>query len=224
MLPRILSCVFAALTLLALPIGSDRAQAPSAAQPAASASRELPSDAEMIAHFQAHRADFEELVRLYQTNTGHVWRHQDGKLLPFETDDYKGLLKRLGILGLSDDGTIWLPDPYSIQTAKKAWAMNLFKAYPHHGILFSTGIPRPSSRLGQLVMKGYFYVPVVPRVEDGELWWPVDRNGRVYRKARVLVSLDDYPPGWFLKPPQPRRGECVLRQFEAQWFLQLCNH
>ncbi len=195
-----------------------------AAEQRPSAARELPSDAEMIAHFQAHRTEFEELVRLYQTNTRSVWRHQDGKLLPFETDEYKALLKRLRVLGQSDDGAIWLPDPYTRESARKARSMNLVKSYRHHGILFSTEIPSRSPRLGRLVMKGFFYVPVVPRVENGELWWPVNREGRVYRKRRVLASLDDYPPGWFLEPPQPRRGECVLRQFEPQWFLQLCNH
>ena len=117
--------------------------------------------------------------------------------MQFETDEYKALLKRRRISGLSDDGAIWLADPYAVETAKKAWATNLFKAYPHPRTLFSTGIPRPSSRLGRLVMKGYFYVPVVPRVENGKLWWPVDEKGLVYRKRRVLTSLDDYPPGSF---------------------------
>lgn len=222
---RLLSRMLAALTLLALPIGSEAGQTPPAAPPTASASRELPSDAEMIVHFQAHQADFDELVRLYQTNTGHVWRHQDGKLLPFETDEYKALLKRLGLLGLSSDGAIWLPDPYSAETAVKARKMDAFHAYAHHGILISTGTPKFSSRLGRRVMKGYFYVPVVPKIENGLLWWPRSRyKGTLHRSSRVLESLDDYPVGWSLEPPQPRRGECVFRQFESQWFLRLCNH
>jgi hypothetical protein len=210
--------------VLSVPGWIEAGQAASAAQPTASVSRELPSDAEMIAHFQAHRADFDEIVRLYQTNTRAVWRYQDGKLLPFETDEYRALLKRLGLLGLSSDGVLWLPDPYTTETAKKAQSMDLIKDYPHHGILLSTGTPRFSPRLGRRVMKGYFFVPVVPRVEGSELWWPVDEKGRVYRKRRVLPSLDEFPPGWFLEPPQPRRGECVYRQFEPQWFLRLCNH
>ncbi len=197
---------------------------PTAALPGKSVSVELPSDAEMIAHFQAHRADFKELVRLYQTNTWSVWREQDGKMLPFKTDEYQALLKRLNLIGFGDDGAIWLSDPYGVDTAKKAKAMNLFKAYAHHGIIVSTGNMRLSSRLGRRVWKDYFYVPVVPKVEKGLLWWPRSRyKGTLHRSSRVLESLDDYPAGWFLEPPQPRRGECVYRQFEPQWFLKLCN-
>ena len=81
----LLSRILATLVILALPGWSGAGQAPSGAQTTGSASRELSSDAEMIAHFQAHRADFEELVKLYQTDKRRVWRYEKGNNQPCST-------------------------------------------------------------------------------------------------------------------------------------------
>jgi len=220
---RTLNRILAAAALAALSILGGTEPAQSGAPTTASASRELPSDAEMIAHFQAHRAEFEELVRLYQTDKRRVWRYEKGNLQPFETDEYKALLKRAGIRHLSDDGALWLPDPYSSQTAQKARAMDVFHAYAYHGIGFYVENMTTSLRVGGSVWKEYFYVPVVPMVEKGRLWWPRSRHsGNLNRSARVFDSLDDYPADWLADPPL-RRRECVDRRIELQWFLSLCH-
>jgi hypothetical protein len=219
----LLSRILATLVVLALSGWSGAGQTPSGAQTTGSASRELPSDADMIAHFQTHRAEFEELVRLYQTDKRRVWRYEKGNLQPFETNEYKALLKRAGIRHLSGDGALWLPDPYSSQTAQKAKAMDVFHAYAYHGIGLYIENMTTSLRVGGSVWKEYFYVPVVPMVEKGRLWWPRSRHrGDQNRSARVFDSLDDYPAEWLSDPPLSRR-ECVYRQIELQWFLSVCH-
>jgi hypothetical protein len=179
-------------------------------QPSVYSAGDLPSDSELIAHFKTHRADFSELVAMYQ-KYGSTGRGEA------ENQRYAELLKRAGLTFLSEDGVIWLPDPYSIEAAEKARAMNPFRAYAHHGVILRTDKLTP--RLRVLVWKDYFYVPVVPRIEQGRLWWPRSPySGDVHRSARVFDSLDVYPADW----SQRRPAECVFRQIEPQWFLRLC--
>ena len=66
---------------------------------------------------------------------------------------------------LSANSDIWLPEPYSTETAEKARGMNPFHSYAHHDLVFSAAKLIPSSRVQALVWKDYFYVPVVPRSE-----------------------------------------------------------
>ena len=190
-----------------------------AAQSSRAPVRELPSDAEMIAHFQAHRAEFEKLVALYQKHGrhGNLQRGQP------EYQEYTALLKRTDLSHLSWDGEIWLSDPYAMETANRAKTKDRFHAYAQHGVMLRVDRLIASPRVRALVWKDYFYVPVVPRVEHGELWWPADDKGKIYRKARVLRSLDDYPPEWVRTPPKVDVGGCVYRRIEPQWFLRLCT-
>ena len=98
--------------------------------------------------------------------------------------------------------------------------MNPFHSYAHHDLVFSAAKLIPSSRVQALVWKDYFYVPVVPRVEQSRLWWPRSPySGRLNRSARVFDSLDEYPADWVQGRPV---AECVYRQIEPQWFLTLC--
>jgi hypothetical protein len=190
-----------------------------AAEQRSSAARELPSDADMIADFQAHRGDFERLVALYQKHGSH------GRLRKEQPEylEYTTLLRQRGLSHLSGDGAIWLPDPYSADTAKKRpQGAASFHAFAHHGVSLHVEKVTISSRLrGGPVWKDYFYVPVVPTVHEGELWWPADEKGRIFRKARVLPSLDDFPPEWLRDPP--KLEGCVFRQIEPQRFLRLCT-
>jgi hypothetical protein len=187
---------------------------------------ELPKDAELVEHFNKHRKDFEELVRLYQTGERWIWKDLNGSLSPFAIPAYESLLQRLDLTGLSGDGAIWLPDPYSLESGIKARQLNAFHAFQHHGITFNLAKSKYraySSRLRRGVWKDYFHIPVVPQVKDGELWWPVWHDGKVFRKARVFDSLDVYPIEWLREPPNHKRGECVFRQVEPRWFLRMCN-
>lgn len=211
-------CLSDTSALQALRIGSleeiGQQRMASAAEALQASARELPSDAETIAHFKAHRVEFEALVMLYQTH-GHIVSDHP------EHQKNAALLKRAGLNNLSGDSAIWLPEPYSVETAEKARGMNPFHAYAHHGVLLRMDKLIPSPRVQGLVWKDYFYVPVVPRVEQGRLWWPRSRySGDLRKSARVFDSLDEYPQEWLQKRPV---AECVYRRVEPQWFLRLCT-
>jgi len=136
------------------PTASFRMAAP--AETTTPAPRELPSDAEMIAHFQAHRKEFEELVRLYQTDER---RNKVGNRQPFWTQPYNELLARVGLSHITDDGALWLPDPYSVETTKKARAMDVFQAFAHHGLIFVVENRTFSVRVRRLVVEGLLLCP-----------------------------------------------------------------
>ena len=139
----------------------------------------------------------------------------------FDTDEYKTLLKRAGIRHLSEGSLLWLADPYSTEAAQKAKAMDPFHAYPHHDIFLYTENITSAPRLGRSVWKGYFYVPVVPKVDAAGLWCPRSPHGGEPKPCyRVLESLDGYPPDWLSR----RKTECVLRQIAPQWFLRMCTN
>jgi hypothetical protein len=92
--------------------------------------REFPTDGAMIADFQAHRGDFERLVALYQEHGPHGRLRKEKP----EYSEYITLLKQRGLSDLSGDGAIWLPDPYSADTAKKRpRGAASFAAFAHHG-------------------------------------------------------------------------------------------
>jgi len=192
----------------------------SAAQKNPAEVQELPSDAEMIAWFQTHRKEFQELVRLYQTDER---RNKVGNREPFWTVQYTQLLQRAGIDHLSGDGALWLPDPYARETAKRARSIRRIGAYASHGMFFAPDNRVLSRQVGGWVWKDYFFVPVVPKVDQGRLWWPlVEReNLSLHQWSRgVFESLDRYPSEWL--QPLAREEGCVFRRLEAQWFLRLC--
>ena len=65
-----------------------------------------------------------------------------------------------------------------------------------------------------VVWKDLFHFPQAPRIKDGRVWWPADSAG-MNLNYRVLERLDSFPSGW-------RKGECVFRMIEPQWFIPMC--
>jgi uncharacterized protein Usg len=65
------------------------------------------------------------------------------------------------------------------------------------------------------IWKDYFFFPEVPKVDQQRLWYPADIDGQLKSSDRVFASLNWYPSGW-------RKGECVFRVIEAQWFIRMC--
>ncbi|MDR3345919.1 MAG: hypothetical protein LBS73_01985, partial [Campylobacteraceae bacterium] len=107
----------------------------------------LASDEEMIAHFKEHRAEIEELVKRYREfdpetaaepklvsvkHANGTWedRYVKDHTLWIEQNDTRALAKKagvdihwsgMGIFGDSNFGgnrTIWLPNPYSIESGE----------------------------------------------------------------------------------------------------------
>ena len=181
----------------------------------------LPGDEEMITHFQAHRADFEEVVRRYRSfdagpdRSPSDWAAQEGT---------PALLKRAG-LGKDIFGTspLWFPDPYSKEAAslvKKKIEERGFQLYREYGALVLRQSPKKRFRAMNLrygtVWKDFMFFPEVPRIENGELLWPINTQGNYAMRRRVLSSLNGFPDHW-------KDFECVVRKIEPQWFIRMCN-
>jgi len=171
--------------------------------------RFLPSDEEMIAHFQKHRADFERLVRIYRGDEPAV-----------SAGEVEAIVKRIKVRWVRSDRTVWLPpDPYSDdaeQTTKKLdlrrRALRFDPAMRKFAGVFLGYDHPPVRRLNWYlsdVYKGYYYTPLPPRIDRGRLRTP---DG----DKRVFATLDSYPSDLI-------SGYCVYRQFEPQWFLEICQ-
>lgn len=181
--------------------------------------RSLPTDEAMIAHFHAHRTDFEQLVEIYREYPLLPNRvGTDGDDEPLQR--IKTIMDRIKVTGMRQDGQIWLPpDPYSPRAREKAWRSGpLGDAYRrgvegrrYTGVLlaFSHEPVRRWADDFARVEKGYYYVPFPARVENGRFRKP---DGG----ARVVPTLNSYPP-------ELLRGTCVYRQFEPHWFIEVCQ-
>lgn len=208
----------------------------------------LPSDEEMIENFKANRAEFLEVVHRYRT-----YPRAPGKSSAFwERDgDTLELFRRAGIDAL-DAQECWLPNPYSVDTAirihgaftsgsseqpemkYKCGALRIRPAttpridHPDYGD--TTRHYRQTILFG-VIWKDYYFIPEIPRIEDGKLLDPLRVVGKRFPRAqfhekervathqtwsKVLPSLNYLPRDW-------KDFECVYRQIEPQWFLRMCN-
>lgn len=209
----------------------------------------LPSDEEMIENFQTHRADFEEAVRRYREYP--VVKGKDPSLW-LQDEGTPEVLKRAGISRIEHAyGIVWLPNPYRVETAIKARELSEEKRGRVPGWLRGytalTIKPMLNFRLGQptdernrfyrvslvwgTYWKEYMFFPEPPRIEGDQLVWAYQVVGKGLvdsqfhekegvatsaSKDRVLSSLNQMPSKW-------KRGECIYRRIEPQWFLTMCN-
>jgi hypothetical protein len=185
----------------------------------------LPSDEEMIAHFQAHRDEFEEVVRRYRNYP--TVRNVDRSIRWMKEGDTEALMNRAGIKYVSE-GIPWLPNPYTLETAKKLNARHQDPEYVPFSMFHKYGelLIKPAqqryyigSRLHRAVVwKDYYHFPELPRIEDGWLLGPLNTRGRYVYRRRVVSSANWFPLAWW-------NGSvgCVLRPIEPHWFLRLCT-
>ncbi|MCL2790733.1 MAG: hypothetical protein FWD79_08825 [Desulfobulbus sp.] len=204
----------------------------------------LPPDEEMIAHFRAHREDFEELTQRWRKHPWVSHGHGIGYLFPIENADE---MKRAGIKYISQTYR-WYPDPYSIKTAQEDFYRihnGDFTMYRNAKYCELKIVIEPEKKYRKMrmiyvqndirlftVWKDFVNIPEIPRVENGFLLDPPQivspkvspnaqyhENENVYTdqsRRRVLPSLNTIPEQW-------RVYECVYRQIEPQWFLRMCN-
>ena len=180
----------------------------------------LPSDEEMIAHFQAHRAEFEELVELFRN-----YRPQPADSPAWDDiPEIRVRRERIGVRYVTPQLGYWLPDPYSVETGKHVLELILSHQFGQFEVRrYSTLklVPadkryyRGSVRYGT-IWKDYHHFPETPKVEDGRLWWPANEKGEMNDKDRVFSSLNGYPPNW-------EKGDCVYRRIELHWFIRMCR-
>jgi hypothetical protein len=199
----------------------------------------LPSDEEMIADFRAHRAEIEELVRKYRTyerpkspapdESRAEWLKQlPPNAFNWEKQyaDIPELKQKAKVSRIDHSGhTPWLPNPYSIESAQNLHDMtgpstrdfNLFYKYGAIRVKFSPVNKYYAGSLRYIsVWKDFFFFPEIPRIEDGWIISPAQKNRPPSRYSRVLPSLDRFPYPWKI-------FECVYRQVEPHWFLRMCN-
>lgn len=189
----------------------------------------LPSDAELIAHFQAHRADIETLLKMYyaapEPKPGERRVQWDA---PPEVQLIK---KRAGIAHVEHAGGYWLPDPYSseafdilmrfdVTTPEGRFAKRQLESL--HIDVDNRRYYRTTPRYPKdyLIWKTLIYIPAVAKTSDHKLWPPVTprQTREQYERSadRILPDLTAYPPDW-------RKGECVYRQLETHWFIIMCR-
>lgn len=220
----------------------------------------LPSDAEMIAHFNAHRPALEKLVqgyRHYRPPEGiEPWKHSY-EMMP----DVKALMVEAGvyhIIGAQGASGFWYPAHYSAKTIQTLrglyWGRTIGNQATSEEVLSTLRREMPSLfdgvdsvltlerktrliavvhvSLGTLkrpyeknpwryfptsIHKGYYHFPQPPRIESGQiLMHDFSQPNGLGLGQRVIYSLDGYPQNW-------QRGECVLRQIEALWFITMCR-
>jgi hypothetical protein len=182
----------------------------------------LPGDEDMIAHFQTHRSDIEELVRRYRNySTDPKVDHS----LWFKEGNTQEIMRRASVDRITQGSiTPWLPNPYSIETAKTI-TEEIKNGKGHvlfnkQGALIMSFAPRQYYRASHLryvnIWKNFYFIPEPPRIEDGELLWPFNDDGDYFARRRTLPSLDHFPKNW-------KDYECVYRQIETHWFLSMCN-
>jgi len=188
----------------------------------------MASDDEMIANFKSHREDFQRLTQLYLTegygNTLRAFEWGSGV-----SSETLLLLERTGVEQIdgTSTGGLWLPDPYSVETAKLAGEQEIPEGNPYETLIFefadSFRYQTPSFRYLE-VTRGLTYFPVQPRIENGELLWPVGLDGNYRRRAPVLSSLNVYPDIWKRdRSENSCKYPCVYRQIEPQWFIKMCR-
>jgi hypothetical protein len=139
--------------------------------------------------------------------------------------DTKEMMRRVGLYDISFSSfNPWPPEPYSLETARLV--TEITKTAKNHRLFIEYGsliiglAPRLRYRSYNLkyleVWKGLEFIPQVPRIENGELLWPLRPDGKYSGRRRVVASLDDFPENW-------KRFECVYKQIDTHWFLRMCN-
>lgn len=207
----------------------------------------------MIENFQSHRADFVEVVRRYRDYPRPSDRDTS---LWYKEGDTLEIYKRAGIDDIDLRGC-WLPDPYSVETAIRHHKALLSGLSTRSGWVHKCGelriqpattplIDHPdqidhrrhyrNTLIFGVIWKDYYFLPEVPRIENGELLGPLsivtgkfpgaellgyqfhEKKGvaTIQHRERVLLSLNRLPSHW-------KDFECVYRQIEPQWFIRMCN-
>ena len=182
----------------------------------------LPNDEELITHFETHRADIEALVKSYRDYGGvggSPWE---------QSPETRALMHKAGVDRVDQLGALWLPNPYLPETAElidrtvRSGSESGWSFFRRHG---SIGIEIDKNRyfrrslrypLDYVIWKTLFFYPEEPRIENGWIVGPARTDGKIELLDRVLPSLNSYPSDW-------KRGECVARKLDAQWFIIMCR-
>lgn len=179
----------------------------------------VPSDEEMIDHFNQHRADFERYVDGFRS------LHARGQTREWEkTEPVASLKRRANISWLSTLSMgYWIDDPYSVdgfERSKKIFQTSTLAENEarYSAIAVSLNDDRFHSikRKYGHVWKTYLHFPQAPKIDKGSLVIPPGPIHPSYigKSYFVVDSLNHYPENW--------DGRCHLRRLDSQWFIELC--
>ncbi|ANJ66029.1 hypothetical protein A9404_00315 [Halothiobacillus diazotrophicus] len=208
----------------------------------------LPSDEEMIRNFKDHRADFVEVVRRYREyprppGTSSAFWYKEGDTLE--------LFKRAGIDSVARSAPLWLPNPYTLETARRELSL-LSSPQELHAALYrysplrikpatTPRIDHPdqsddrsyrrNTLLFGMIWKDYIFFPEIPRIENGKLLEPLQIVGKGFDDAKFHETEGVFTrqttnralPSLNYLPSHWKGFECVYRQIEPQWFIRMCN-
>lgn len=171
----------------------------------------LPLDNELITYFELHRADLEELARRYRgyvpdpgTQQGE-WRKRG---------DIPEVFRRAGVSYVSPIMGRWMPDLYSVEARQREGNLSYSEFNkPEHQVLVIQFADRRFNH--NIIWKDLVSFPVTPRIEEGFLIGPVDKEGKNSRYL-VYASLDS-------EPPLIKRDLCGFRRIESKWFIRMCR-
>jgi hypothetical protein len=180
--------------------------------------RFLSSDEKMIRNFHKHRADFEQLVKIYREDFSIPTR----LYILDTTPEVAAILKRSNVQGVVGDWILWIPpDPYS-KEAREAMLKILYRKKLQHrftsledraysGVIIAYSYFKVMRLYnGSKVSKDYYYIPFVPKIKNGYLATPIGDP------LQIFPTLNTYPQSL-------RIERCVARQIEPQWFIRMCQ-
>lgn len=157
--------------------------------------RSIPSDEEMIAHFYKHRTDFEQLVKIYQRDTS-----VPALISLAKTPEVATIRERINVTYTQPHAPFYTLTSLYFQhnhpEVRNKYDLKLYKGYYHT-------LYRP-----EILGKGYYQTFFPTQNLCGALNEPGGDMLSVYKSLNKAPQLN---------------YNCVLRQFEPQWFIQLCE-
>lgn len=190
----------------------------------------IPSDEEMIENFYKHRADFERLAQIYREDSTLSDHREDSPLsdrlsiINKPTPEIKAIMVRVNVAYAERyfDRALWMPSEEAKQHDKtlkffifeEAIKGNKFTGvtlrYTRGPVLRLSMLWSGHPKASGYVTKDYYYIPFVPKVENGFL-----RN-QLGGGVILFPTLNRYPPNFDIL-------DCAYRQFEPQWFIKMCQ-
>lgn len=196
--------------------------------------RSLPTDEEMIEHFQKHRADFEHLAKLYRedisigadefTISQTMSYMKNGRIVQISNhkkNSAEPIMERVNVYAMYHDSVLWFPpDPYSDE-AKQSRKEFPYKFWSEQGrrlggvVFYYSHAPVIRFKNMEYVVKKYYFTPFPPHIKRNTIYGD-------------LLSL---PDGDWLQlysnlnkfPSTLEKLTCVCKQIEPQWFIKMCQ-
>jgi hypothetical protein len=179
--------------------------------------RNLPSDEEMIEHSYKHRSDFQRLAQIYGEDLS-VPCDDVGTLLP--TPEIEAIMARINVPLIYGDWSTWMPADSNSQDNKPQEDRLEPRSYhgaprQFRGVNFHYAKVQTLSGDNLIpVYKWYYYVPLAPKVVNGRLRTPNQKQ-----VGYLLQSLNAHMPAF-------DTCDCNCKDYrliETHWYIGMCR-